>query len=750
MRKNVIITFLLAFALFFGALATVKADNMIYSGGVNLSGKDAPVTTLYGGKFVNIKNPATSVKPSYGSISGFITGVTVEGASADTTLKNALLGFNGTTKRSFVIKNALYYKGKYYDTKTTITSATAKESFAFFHRTDKFLTGQLDVRKYADSKNKKVPLNNPNNAAMGLIGNNISNCPAKTTDASKCSKVIHSEINITIDIYKAGTNEKAVIPNLVVGLKDIDWGGGFYLPEGLTKDNAIILDKAGNRATDVDQLYYNSSRKVVYSELGATNGTDEYDVANVYWKSENARKKGTFNITYGYRQAQGVYLDFGVLEGLPEKTYATDTPSGKNNSAVKPGDTIKYSVKYTNGHSSQSAEVKITDTISKGLTYVPNSAKIGSQNVEPTVTKNSDGTTTLVWTRSKVAPNTTENLTYSVIVGEGVSIVQNNAIVRIGDSEFKLDPLKNPIPTKEYATDTPSGKDGAAVKKDDEIKYNIKYTNAKLEKTAVKITDVISDGLEYVKGSAKISGKDVEPTVTKNIDGGYTLVWETSLEAGAAGELVYSAKVTGETSVVQNNASIQFGNDPSVNLNELKNPVPSKEYASDTPSGKDGAEVTKGNEIKYSIKYANVKKQRETIKITDVISNGLEYIKGSAKIGTQSVEPKITKNSDGGYTLVWETSLEDEKTGELTYSVKVTGQTKLVKNNASIQFGNNPVIALNELKNPLKEVYVPKKIFVPNAASPIQVAVVAAGVAILISGVGSLLKRFELFPFAKK
>ena len=569
-KRNIVIAVLLTFALFFASKAVVNADNMIYSGGDSLGNH---TTMLYGGKFVHIRNSSASLGAVTGGLGG---GYTIEAATDSATIKDALLGYSSTdsTKfpRSFTIKNALKYKNKYYDVKTTL-NATRGDTFVYYHRTDINLASQLDVRKYADTTNKKVPLTNPNNASLGLVGNNICNCSQGAKEPSECTKILPVEIDLTIDIYEAGTSKHAIIPNLIVGLVDIDWGGGFYLPEGLSKNNAIILDKAGTQNTNISELSYNSSKKVVYSKLGPTNGNDVYEVANVYWKSESARNKGTFNITYGYRQAAGVYVDFGVLEGLPEKNYANDTPSGKDNAPVKSGDTIKYSVKYTNGNTTQSTKVVVTDTLSVGLTYVEGSSKIGNTKVTPVVTNNPDGSTKLVWTRDSVPAQTTEELTYEAKVEKGVSKVSNDAIVKIGDSEFKLDPLKNPVPSKEYAKDTPSGKDGAAVKKDDEIKYSIKYANVKPENTTIRITDVISNGIEYVKGSAEIGNKSIEPTVTKNPDGGYTLVWETTLDTGKSAELTYKVKVNGETDFVKNKASIKYGTDPEIALNELTNPL---------------------------------------------------------------------------------------------------------------------------------------------------------------------------------
>lgn len=290
---------------------------------------------------------------------------------------------------------------------------------------------------------------------------------------------------------------------------------------------------------------------------------------------------------------------------------------------------------------------------------------------------------------------------------------------------------------KSYAKDTPAGADNSAVKVGDEIKYQIQFTNGDPDNNAnVIITDTISKGLEYVTGSAKLGDNSKEPTVTKNSDGTTTLKWETTLAKASTSKLTYSAKVTNDAiSIVSNNAKVKIG-DHEYQLDKLKNPIPSKNYASDTPNGMNGAEVTTGNTIKYSIKYANAKSEKQNIVITDIISKGIEYISGSSNLG----EPSVTKNSDGGYTLVWNTSLEAGQSAELTYSVKVTGGVKQVNNNASIKFGDDDPIQLNELRNPLVDTSIVK---IPDTGNSIAIIGMVAGVLLIGLGGYVIYKQYK-------
>lgn len=249
------------------------------------------------------------------------------------------------------------------------------------------------------------------------------------------------------------------------------------------------------------------------------------------------------------------------------KKYATDSPKGKNNSAVKVGDEIKYEIEFKNGEGT----LTITDTLSKGLEYVADSAKIGNNAVNPIITKNNDGTTKLVWTTTEA----TNKLTYNAkVTKDAVNWVNNDASIKVGNNaDYKLTKLTNPVPKKDYAGDTKAGANGEYVKKNDVITYSIKYSNVKKNKITVIITDNLSKGLEYEKGSAKINGESIEPSTITKDENGTILIWVKEIKPGENEELKYSAKVTGEKMLVENNASIQYDSDPSIKLNELKNPL---------------------------------------------------------------------------------------------------------------------------------------------------------------------------------
>lgn len=303
--------------------------------------------------------------------------------------------------------------------------------------------------------------------------------------------------------------------------------------------------------------------------------------------------------------------------------------------------------------------------------------------------------------------------------------------------------------TKAYSSETEYGAGGTMVSVGNTIKYEITLTPKTTwkEKIATTVTDTLSKGLEYVTNSAKIGTTALEPTVTKNNNGTTTLTWNTSINAKT--KLTYDVKVVNgyENNKVSNKAVATIAG-IKYNLGTLTNPLPSKEYASDTPNGKDGAKVEKGNVIRYTISYINSSKVKEKIKITDTLSKGIKYKKNSAKVGTTALEPKVTENEDGTTTLVWEKEVAAE-TGEiLAYSVDVEGGVSEVKNKAYLQYatlktgstteyndyGNK--MFLNELVNPLD---VP----VPNTDANKSIYLIILGLAIVGSGLVVIRKTIK-------
>ena len=431
------------------------------------------------------------------------------------------------------------------------------------------------------------------------------------------------------------------------------------------------------------------------------------------------------------------------------KEYSSDTPAGMNGKAVQKGDSIKYNINYVNAYET-AKNITITDSLSNGLEYTEKTAKVCTQGenektcvdlTNETVTKNSDGTTTIVWSRDQVPAGAVETIEYTVKVTGNTVKVQNSATISYdGEPPIDTNELNNPVPVKSYDKNTKAGKNSTAVKIGDRITYNIRYVNVYDKKVTITIKDTLSKGLTYVKGSSKVgSQKIADPVISTD---GKTLTWTREVEKDQEEELTYEVTATGEVALVNNKASLIYSNNPSYEafLNKLYNPVPTKTYASNTKAGKNGATVKKDDVITYSIKYGNAKDTKTTVIIKDNLSKGLTYVNGSAKIAGKSVAPKSVTKTANGTMIVWMTDIEKGQTAELTYSAKVVGNTKTVNNNANIQYGDDPVINLAQLQNPLYIKPDNKVVPIPDTGSNIKVIGILAGI-LLSTGGGYLIYR---------
>ena len=486
---------------------------------------------------------------------------------------------------------------------------------------------------------------------------------------------------------------------------------------------------------------------------------------------------------------------------VPKKQYDVDTANGMNGRIVQKDDLITYNISYANGFK-KAATINLRDTLSKGLTYKAGTAKVCDYNKEncksleeagmtEKVTVLNDGKTQILWTRTDMPSLGVEVIVYDVTVTGETIKVQNDfdiksceeatqQTIQIPDCQTQInkncapicnpetdknckaetdqecmttkqecsytgmvcnnpwmdiEELKNPVPVKEYDEKTPSGFGETAVAKGNRIRYRIRYANVAEGKVTVTIKDTLSKGITYIKGTSMVGDEKIADPAIK----GQQLTWTRELEKDTEEALTYEVMITGEALIVNNNACMIYGNNPDYErcLIKLYNPVPQKTYAKDTKAGKNGAVVKKNDVISYSIKYSNVKKEKQTIIITDHLSKGLEYQKGTSKINGKAIEPDSVTKDANGTMLIWMTELDAGKHAELVYGARVTGEKMIVENNANIQYGHDPVIHLDELRNPLIKNEI---VNVPDTGSKVAIAGVIAGV-LLISGGGYVLYR---------
>lgn len=414
-----------------------------------------------------------------------------------------------------------------------------------------------------------------------------------------------------------------------------------------------------------------------------------------------------------------------VLAVVPKKYYKPGG-YGEGQMSVEDGKAIEYEISFSN-EDADPALVVITDTMSKGLVYTPNSAIFSGGELEYTeeITVNSDQSTTVVWTITDLAQgnyilhyNATVNSYTKPADGPWTPIqtVSNSAVITYnGTNKYNLSKLQNPVPSKDYGHDVwmpvpmlvaPEETTGQIVH------YMITYKNLTKETQYVSISDTTkvlsgSGTFTYVPNSALMSGSNAsEPvSIINNPDGGQTLVWDVGEVAPNGSVVLTYTTILSAPGEYSNEATLTEGENQ-VQLKPIIREVGGKEYADDTQLG-EIKEV--GSVIVYQINYDNPYQDQLDIMITDTLSKGLEYQPGSAKVNGESVEEtSITKNNDGSTTVIWDFPWVSTGNYSLTYSAVVTPEATeigVVKNNASISHDHESKLDLGELFNMVPRKY---------------------------------------------
>jgi len=177
---------------------------------------------------------------------------------------------------------------------------------------------------------------------------------------------------------------------------------------------------------------------------------------------------------------------------------------------VKIGEVVTYTISYKNTEK-ETANVKITDKLAEGLTYVDGSATNGGVYNEKTHT--------ITWEIKNVAALVDGEVSFKATVNEkAVKVINNVASIQVGNNaEVKVD--TDTVETKIYKPELETVKKQAVnggeagtsvlkVKKGDKVTYYITVTNnGNLAAEGVVITDKVPAGLQIDESS--ISNKGV-------------------------------------------------------------------------------------------------------------------------------------------------------------------------------------------------------------------------------------------------
>ncbi|WP_139124009.1 isopeptide-forming domain-containing fimbrial protein, partial [Bacillus cereus] len=291
-----------------------------------------------------------------------------------------------------------------------------------------------------------------------------------------------------------------------------------------------------------------------------------------------------------------------------------------NNKKPKLGEEIEYRISFHNTvENGKLEEVRVEDTIPKGLEYVENSIKAEGEAPGPVELAVENGIVKAKYI--DIMDMKERSIVFKVKVKEEAKVdkeIVNKAIV---------DDTKNP-PIEPEERITPQHKDGIidskktvdnpSPKLGEEVEYRISFKNTvengKLEK--VIIEDTIPNGLEYVKGSEKAEGDKPAPLKLSVKDGKVIAEYENITDMKER-SIVFKIKVKEEAEVGKEiiNKAI---------VDDMKHPK--EPEAKITPLHKDGKIKAKksvnnetpklGEEVENRISMKNTVKYG---KLTDVI-----------------------------------------------------------------------------------------------------------------------------------
>ncbi|MED2184457.1 isopeptide-forming domain-containing fimbrial protein [Bacillus wiedmannii] len=373
-----------------------------------------------------------------------------------------------------------------------------------------------------------------------------------------------------------------------------------------------------------------------------------------------------------------------------------------NNVSPKLGEEVEYRISFKNTvENGKLAEVKIEDTLPKGLEYVENSVKAEGSKPDPVELKVENGK--VVAKYPEITDTEERSITFKVKVKEEVKVgekIVNKAI--IDDTKNKPETPKAEI--------TPQHKDGkleakktvnnVTPKLEEEVEYRISFKNTvehgKL--TEVKIEDDLPNGLEYVKDSLKAEGSKPEPVELK-VENGKVVAKYPEITDTEERSVVFKAKV-------KEDFKVGDGIVNKVVVDDTKDPTTSE--VTITPEYKDGKLKAEkfvnnkkpklGEEVEYRIRFKNTVENGELteVKVEDEIPAGLEYVENSLQAEGSKPSP-VELKFENGKVMAKYPVITDTKERSIAFKVKVKEEAEIGK-----EIVNKAIVVdtTNEPENP--------------------------------------------------
>lgn len=241
--------------------------------------------------------------------------------------------------------------------------------------------------------------------------------------------------------------------------------------------------------------------------------------------------------------------------------------------------------------------------------------------------------------------------------------------------------------------------DGQLLSVGDSYVYTINWVNTEADANGnlvpanVTVTDKLPAGVVFEAFEGECADKGAAS--------GQSLTWDLGKQpAGSHGSVRVRVKITedavedaqGAVGTVKNAATITVGNKSYTGTTTNYVPKKSESDAQDSS----GLGIKLGDELTYTIGYKNTEGASATVKITDAVPAGTEFVEFAG-------DHKDAGSKDNDGSLTW--TLKDVpagKEGTVQFKVRVTedafksgGASGNIANQASVTVGNNPAVKTN-------------------------------------------------------
>lgn len=241
--------------------------------------------------------------------------------------------------------------------------------------------------------------------------------------------------------------------------------------------------------------------------------------------------------------------------------------------------------------------------------------------------------------------------------------------------------------------------DGQLLSVGDSYVYTINWVNTEADANGnlvpanVTVTDKLPAGVVFEAFEGECADKGAAS--------GQSLTWDLGKQpAGSHGSVRVRVKITedavedaqGAVGTVKNAATITVGNKSYTGTTTNYVPKKSESDAQDSS----GLGIKLGDELTYTIGYKNTEGASATVKITDAVPAGTEFVEFAG-------DHKDAGSKDNDGSLTW--TLKDVpagKEGTVQFKVRVTedafksgGASGNISNQASVTVGNNPAVKTN-------------------------------------------------------